>query len=198
MKKTFLLIMIITFHVNFALGFQIANKFFQTEAGELYKINSFHCDLNEFHYCMTLCGSTMSCEKIEPHCHSCAGTTWPLLKEIYTQLSVYYQSDFREIEIGEIVKYFGKINFVIFDSQDIYNYYKPVEGRTFSKDLESFCHGKEVKPLLVIELDEVNIPKELTMVLCQYSSGKTTGHRVYKKIPELGSVEDSPYDISLN
>ena len=186
MKGISFIFTVLFFSSSATYAFSIESHYVQTEKNEYLKMWSLKCESYESADCLFLCGSAEHCQKTEPYCLNCAGTTWPILKEIFTMLSANYQRSTKPMEKRDLLNYLQERNFVIFDSHDIFNYYKPIEGHIFLEQIESFCSGKEGQPLLVIQLDEVNIPQELSFILCQDGVDGTQGYWVQKKLPEIG------------
>lgn len=122
------------------------------------------CDQSSHGYCFELCQNPDFCSKQEPLCINCAGTTWGLLKSLFTEAYDLYALG-QPMSYQEIVETFKNKEIILINAMSIYNFYGPLRASPIQEALNILCEGREAT--LAIELSEHNIPKQVSFMICR-------------------------------
>ncbi|MBV2169501.1 MAG: hypothetical protein KUL82_12420 [Bdellovibrio sp.] len=189
----------ILFHSLFAGAFVVESGYLQQDDGQYIKATKVTCDGGTKQYCQALCQNGSSCQRIEPYCRNCAGTSSPLLRQLFTEISRFYKIKRELPDRAPLVQYLATEKYVLLDVKSVFNYYTPVGGESFLKELGALCGKQAETALLAVRLDQVNQPIELSYVLCRNNIGQTTAFEVEPRKPELGQQPlSTPLFFNLN
>lgn len=180
--------------VSPAFAFLVESGFVQQASGHYVKATKVTCDGNTGSLCFDLCKNTSQCQREEPYCRNCAGTSSPLLRQLFTQIARTYALNGEVTDIGTLIRFLADEKYVLLDLKSIFNYYTPVAGDSFAGDLRSFCGDAADSALLAVKLDQVHQPVELNYVLCRNEKNLTTAFEVHPRQPGFG---ERPLSIPL-
>lgn len=169
-----------------ASAFVIESKYTKNEVGQYVKITEVACSSESREDCYNLCQNESNCQRQEPYCRNCAGTTSPLLRQLFTEISRHYTLKSEIVSRDQLVRYMAVERFVLIDMKSIFNYYTPVGGDAFLKELRSFCGENVETTLLAVQLDNVHQPEKLSYVLCRDQSNQTVAYEAQPRLPEFG------------
>ncbi|WP_413580649.1 hypothetical protein [Bdellovibrio sp. HCB288] len=184
--KSFLFAAFVLFQTSSASAFVVESGYVQKLGGQYSKATKISCDASSSDYCRQICGDSKQCQRLEPFCRNCAGTTSPLLRQLFTELSRVFSIQTKLSDLRSLVNFLSGGRYVLLDLNSVFNYYTPVGGEAFQAELAQFCGASANQALLAVSLDEVNQPQKLNYVLCRDESGKTAAFDVAPRIPELG------------
>ncbi len=169
-----------------ASAFVIESKYTKNENGQYVKITEVTCSSESREDCYNLCQHESNCQRQEPYCRNCAGTTSPLLRQLFTEISRYFTLKSEIVLRDQLVRYMAAERFVLIDMKSIFNYYTPVGGDAFLKELRSFCGENVETTLLAVQLDNVHQPEKLSYVLCRDQNNQTVAYEAQPRLPEFG------------
>lgn len=169
--RSFILVILSLISIS-ASAFTVKSGYIQ-EAGQYLKATQITCDFATGAYCNMICGDSQQCVRKEPYCRNCAGTTSPLLRQLFTELSRLFEIKTQLSSMQSLAQFLATESYVMLDLNSVFNYYSPVGGEVFLSELRNFCGEQADNALLVVKLDPVHQPQSLNYVLCQGSDGKT-------------------------
>lgn len=169
-----------------AQAFKVESTYTQQESGRYVKVTRVTCDAPDGGSCLQLCQNQQVCERVEPYCRNCAGTTSPLLRQLFTEIAKVYKIKGALTDSSPLVNYLGNQLYTLLDVKSIFNYYTPIGADSFIEDLKSFCGDDASNSLLAVTLDEVHQPRELKYVLCRNQQNQTVAFEVEERRPDVG------------
>lgn len=200
MKKWMGVLLISVFLIaNQASAFLVESSYMKQAGGQYVKVTKVTCDTASSSDCQTLCQNPTTCQRPEPYCRNCAGTTSPLLRQLFTEISKSYAISQELNDRQMLVKYLATEKYVLLDIKSVFNYYTPVGGEAFGKELGFFCGDAAESALLAVKLDEVYQPMALSYVLCRNNIGQTSAFEVKPRQPGMGNRPlTAPLIFNLN
>ncbi|UXR65974.1 hypothetical protein EZJ49_06900 [Bdellovibrio bacteriovorus] len=199
MKKIFLYVSAFLLMGLSASAFVVETGYIQNNSGQYAKAVQVSCNAQTAPMCQDLCGNASSCQREEPFCRNCAGTTSPLLRQLFTEISRLYEIKGQLISPEPFVQFMKSQKYVLLDSKSVFNFYTPVGGEAFVKELVTICQGNSEETLLAVRLDTVNVPVELSYVLCREPGQSTRVHEVQLRRPDFGARPlKTPLIFNLN
>lgn len=199
MRKIFFYIAMILTIAAPAGAFVVQTGYIQSGSGQYAKAVRVACDTQTAPLCQKLCDSSTSCQREEPFCRNCAGTTSPLLRQLFTEISRLYEIKSQLSGAEPLIQFMKTEKYVLLDSKSVFNFYTPVGGEVFVRELVNICQGNSEETLLAVRLDTVNIPVELSYVLCREPGQSTRVHEVQLRQPGFGSRPlSTPLIFNLN
>ncbi|MBO9666298.1 MAG: hypothetical protein J7501_05745 [Bdellovibrio sp.] len=197
--KQWILTLIVMAQGAFAHAFVVESGFIQQASGQYVKSTSVTCDLKSAPQCRKLCQNPAVCVREEPYCRNCAGTTSPLLRQLFTELSRLYTIKNLVSDLSPLVQYMASQSYVLLGVDSVFNYYTPVGGDVFVNELKAFCGDSAPTAMLVVKLDPVHQPFELSYVLCRPTNGETVAFEVMPRQPTIGQrLLNTPIIFNLN
>ncbi|WP_413577646.1 hypothetical protein ACLVWU_04425 [Bdellovibrio sp. HCB290] len=184
--KHILFVTMILLGISNARAFTVESGYIQKLSGQYVKATKISCDASTGSYCQQICGEAGSCQRIEPYCRNCAGTTSPLLRQLFTELSRVFSIQQKVSDMQPLIGFLSGERYVLLDLNSIFNYYTPVGGEAFLNELTQFCGANANTALLAVSLDEVHQPQKLNYVLCRDNAGKTAAFDVSLRTPGMG------------
>ncbi len=198
MKQWILTLMMLAQGV-FAHAFTVESGYVQQPSGQYVKTTRVTCDVTSAPHCMTLCQNPTICIREEPYCRNCAGTTSPLLRQLFTELARLYTIKSSVTDLSSLIQYMASQSYVLLGVDSVFNYYTPIGGEAFVNDLKVFCGDSAPTAMLVVKLDPVHQPFELSYVLCRNDKGQTAAFEVMPRQPITGQRPLSiPIIFNLN
>lgn len=170
-----------------ASAFLVESGYLKQPGGQYAKVTKVTCDTASSMHCQSLCQNPTACQRPEPYCRNCAGTTSPLLRQLFTEISKTYAIKQEQNDRQVLVKYLGTEKYVLLDIKSVFNYYTPVGGEVFGNELRAFCGDAAETALLAVKLDEVHQPMALSYVLCRNNIGQTSAFEVQPRQPGMGN-----------
>lgn len=170
----------------FAQAFLVESTYIKQPGGQYAKMTKVTCDTASSGDCQSLCQNATACQRPEPYCRNCAGTTSPLLRQLFTEISRVYAISREVNDRKDLVRFLGTEKYVMLDLRSVFNYYSPVGGDAFTKELRFFCGETGENTLLAVKLDEVHQPVALSYVLCRNNVGQTSAFEVQPRQPGFG------------
>nr|BFD60477.1 hypothetical protein CKG001_25840 [Bdellovibrio sp. CKG001] len=184
---------------NQASAFLVESNYMKQPGGAYVKVTQVTCDTASSSYCQSLCRNPTACQRPEPYCRNCAGTTSPLLRQLFTEISKSYAISQELNDRQTLVKFLGMEKYVLLDIKSVFNYYTAVGGEAFVNELRTFCGDAAETALLAVKLDEVHQPMALSYVLCRNNIGQTSALEVKPRVPGIGSRPlTAPLIFNLN
>lgn len=182
-----------------ASAFMIESGYVQQENGQYVKATKVTCDTMTASSCQDLCQNQSTCQRVEPFCRNCGGTTSPLLRQLFTEISRIYSIKHELQDRSVLVRYLANEKYVLLDIKSVFNYYTPIGGEAFYNEMQAFCQASTDTALLAVRLDQVHQPTELSYVLCRNNLGYTTAFEVQPRQPEFGQRPlSTPLIFKLN
>ncbi|AHZ85411.1 hypothetical protein EP01_10735 [Bdellovibrio bacteriovorus] len=182
-----------------ASAFLVESGYVKQPGGQYVKMTKISCETATSSHCQSLCQNPTACQRPEPYCRNCAGTTSPLLRQLFTEISKTYAISQELNDRQVLVKYLGTERYVLLDIKSVFNYYTPVGGEAFAKELGAFCGDSAESALLAVKLDEVHQPMALSYVLCRNNAGQTSAFEVQPRQPGIGNRPlSAPIIFKLN
>ncbi|WP_413560316.1 hypothetical protein [Bdellovibrio sp. HCB209] len=163
-------------------AFNVQSGYIQ-EGSQYVKATQITCDFTTGAYCNTICGDSAKCVRKEPYCRNCAGTTSPLLRQLFTELSRLFEVKNQLTSLQPLAHFLAAESYVMLDLNSVFNYYSPVGGEVFLNELRGFCGDQADTALLVVKLDPVHQPQSLNYVLCKNAEGKTLAFEAGSRQP---------------
>lgn len=179
-----------------AWAMKIESGYTQTITGQYVKATKITCDEASASFCTQVCGDPVQCERREPYCRNCAGTSSPLLRQLFTELSRLYEIKAQMADLNPLAQFLARETYVLLDLNSVFNYYTPVGGELFLNELRSFCGDQADTAQLAVRLDEVNQPASLNYVLCKDAAGQTAAFEVAPRTP--GTQQHLKTEIFFN
>jgi hypothetical protein len=181
-----------------AWALKIESEYIQTITGQYVKTSKVSCDESSASYCLQICNSPVQCQRREPYCRNCAGTSSPLLRQLFTELSHLYTMKAQLTELSPLVKFLAEEDYVLLDLNSVFNYYTPVGGEPFLNELRGFCGDQADTALLAVRLDEVHQPISLNYILCRDGVGQTAAFEVAPRTPGIQQQLKTEIFFNLN
>lgn len=169
-----------------AQALTIESGYIQDASGSYLKATKILCENEERSSCLSICENESFCQRVEPFCRNCAGTSSHLMRQLFTDISRLYKVKGELQNPGELVQYLAAEKYVLLDFKSIFNYYTPLGSDEFLADLQSFCGVDAQNALLAVSLDSVNQPFQLKYVLCRNPQNRTLAFEVESRHPEVG------------
>lgn len=200
--KTWLTVFLAVVCCQFIVGpsaqaFLVESGYIKLSTGQYAKATKVVCDGNEKAACQEICKKDSSCQRVEPFCRNCAGTTSALLRQLFTEISKLYKVKGEIKDRTALLQYLSKEQYVLIDVKSVFNYYTPVGDEEFLQDLHSFCGSDAGNSLLAVTLDSVNQPRELKYVLCKNQRNQTTAFEVEDRHARVGGRQPLATPIIL-
>jgi hypothetical protein len=170
---------------NPAMALSISSRYNINSAGAYYKEVQIQCAVGEEILCQQLCAKDTDCNRIEPYCLNCAGTSSLLLRTLFTQIALTYKPTTIEIPTLDFVNYMATQNYILLGANSVYNFYRPVNSPELLQSLLSFCPAGDEEALLAVDLDAENEPAKLSFVICKASDGISRAFQVDFNHPEI-------------
>lgn len=183
MKSFRILVLILTqVAVSAAMAISIDGKFDQNN-GAVIRTWILTCEIEASEFCVQICGKTDSCEKPEPLCRNCIGTSSQFLRLLFTQLERIYIPSNEALSLVEVANYLRERSFIFVESESIYNFYGPLRAPELIAKMKMFCPAPNdnIRPLFVVELDEVSQPVGAKFALCRGESGTLGAYQINKR-----------------
>lgn len=185
--------------VSSAKAFVVETGYASEPSGQYVKVVRVSCDAQSAPMCQLLCNDSSSCQREEPFCRNCAGTSSHLLRQLFTEISRLYVIDGQLPSPEIFVHYMRTQKYVLLDSKSVFNFYTPVGGEVFVNELANICQGHSVETLLAVRLDQMNVPVDLSYVLCREAGLATRVHEVRLRQPGIGTrALKTPIIFNLN
>lgn len=182
-----------------AQAFLVESSYAKQPGGQYAKVTKVTCDTASSADCQSLCQNATACQRPEPYCRNCAGTASSLLRQLFTEISRVYTISREVTDRKDLVRYLGMEKYVMLDLKSVFNYYTPVGGEAFTKELRFFCGEAVDTALLAVKLDEVHQPAALSYVLCRNNLGQTSAFEVQPRQPGFGQRPlNAPLIFKLN
>ncbi|QDK44490.1 hypothetical protein DOM22_04615 [Bdellovibrio sp. ZAP7] len=197
MKAIVLGLLLVVSSVN-AWALKIESEYIQTITGQYVKTTKVSCDEASANHCTQICNNPILCQRREPYCRNCAGTSSPLLRQLFTELSHLYTVKSQLTELSPLVKFLAEEDYVLLDLNSVFNYYTPVGGEPFLNELVNFCGDRADSALLVVRLDEVHQPASLNYILCPDGAGQTAAFEVAPRTPGIQQQLKTEIFFNLN
>ncbi|QLY26312.1 hypothetical protein [Bdellovibrio sp. KM01] len=197
MKAIVLGLLLVVSSVN-AWALKIESEYIQTITGQYVKTTKVSCDESSANHCTQICNNPILCQRREPYCRNCAGTSSPLLRQLFTELSHLYTVKSQLTELSPLVKFLAEEDYVLLDLNSVFNYYTPVGGEPFLNELRNFCGDRADSALLAVRLDEVHQPASLDFILCPDGSGQTSAFEVAPRTPGIQQQLKTEIFFNLN
>jgi hypothetical protein len=182
MKSIVLGLLLLVSSLN-AWALKIESGYTQTLTGQYVKATKITCDEASANFCTQVCNDPVQCQRREPYCRNCAGTSSPLLRQLFTELSRLYTIKSQVTDMNPLAHFLAQEPYVLLDLNSVFNYYTPVGGDLFLNELRQFCGDQADSALLAVRLDEVNQPATLNYVLCKDGAGQTAAFEVAPRTP---------------
>jgi hypothetical protein len=154
--------------------------------GAYYKEITIQCAAGEESLCQEMCKSDTVCERVEPYCLNCAGTSSLFLRQLFTQIGENYKATSTEIPAADFAHYLANERYVLLGANSAYNYYTPVNSGDLIKSLLALCPVGDEEALLAVALDEEYEPTKLSFVICKATDGTSKAYQVELNRPEVG------------
>ncbi|UYL07323.1 hypothetical protein B9G69_009720 [Bdellovibrio sp. SKB1291214] len=196
--KNILLGLVLSFSSLNAGAFTVESTYDQILTGQYVKTTKVSCQETTANYCTQICNNPVQCVRREPYCRNCAGTSSPLLRQLFTELSRLYAIQAPMLELSPLIHFLAHQNYVLLDLNSVFNYYTPVGGELFLNELRSFCADQADTALLVVKLDEVHQPASLNYVLCKNPMGQTAAFEVAPRTPGIQQQLKTEIFFNLN
>lgn len=199
MKKIFCLVLIAMMVLgSLARAFVVESAYRQNQTGAYVKEVVVRCEASEQNDCYTICGANDQCRRKEPYCLNCAGTTSPLLRQLFTEIAKLYKTTSTPMNKDHLVRYLANETYVLLGAKSIFNYYRPVDSAEFMADLAKLCPSASEDPLLAVGLNSENQPTKLNFILCRPQGGASVAFEVQPRTPEIGvNSLSTPIDFKL-
>lgn len=199
MKTVFQIFSILMLLSVSAKAFVVETGYASEPYGQYVKVVRVSCDAQTAPMCQLLCNDGASCQREEPFCRNCAGTSSHLLRQLFTEISRLYVIDAQLPSPEIFVHYMRTQKYVLLDSKSVFNFYTPVGGEGFVNELSNICQGNSVETLLAVRLDQMNMPVDLSYVLCRQAGQTTRVHEVRLRQPGIGTrALKTPIIFNLN
>lgn len=138
------------------------------------KVNKISCNEDEY-ICQDICDSD-SCEIEENYCRSCIGND-PYITSIFSTLGLTFQNTNQRVSNNEIYNFIKDNRFISITSKSVYNNIDSYDSPVLQQRFQSLCPEYTAYPILLLELEEGNIPGNLKYVVCQ-SHGEAVTYRM--------------------
>lgn len=197
MKSVLLGVLLLVSSSN-VLAMKIESGYTQTITGQYVKSTKITCDEASANFCTQVCNDPVQCERREPYCRNCAGTSSPLLRQLFTELSRLYEIKSQMADLNPLAQFLSRETYVLLDLNSVFNYYTPVGGELFLNELRNFCGDQAHTAQLAVRLDEVNQPASLNFVLCKDATGQTAAFEVVPRTPGIQQHLNTEIFFNLN
>ena len=193
LQKVFNILVCMTLSAN-AWALSVSSRYNKNPQGAYYKEVTIQCADGEEQLCQTMCKSDTVCQRVEPYCLNCAGTTSMLLRQLFTQLGQNYKATDIEIPAVDFANYLASERYVLLGANSAYNYYTPANSGDLIKSLLALCPAGDEEALLAVALDEEYEPSKLSFVICKATDGTSKAYQVELNRPEVG---DKPLRLKV-
>jgi hypothetical protein len=197
--KALVYLVLVWLTASLAQAFTVESGYIQQPSGQYVKATKITCDAKTSIHCSKICSSSSSCQRVEPYCRNCAGTTSPLMRQLFTELSKYFEIKEQLLDLNLLVQYLASEQYVLLDMNSVFNYYTPLGSEAIVQELRAFCGETASSALLAVKLDKVFQPAELNYVLCHDNRGDTVAFKVAPRQPGVGHRPlNTPLVFKLN
>jgi hypothetical protein len=169
-------------------AFIVSGGFKKMPQGYFSRMTKVNCSTDEYLLCQLLCDQDAECEREEPFCRNCGGTSSTLLRELFTEISKLYKIKDTHPNRFDLVQFLKTEVYVLLDLKSIYDYYNSADSKFFTEELRKFCGTNTETAQLAIVLDSVNQPQELRYVLCQDVQNQTIALEVESRYRGMGPI----------
>lgn len=163
---------------SYSYGFRISVDT-QKDLNQVYtRTLNITCANGEENLCYTLCNHQRLCQREEPLCLNCAGTTSELMRVIFTQLTSLYEVAPTPVKKTDLFNYIDQDRLVILDSQSLFNFYTNISKNASGPLFLSLCPAQTVKAFIGLQLDENGFPEHPSFLICESPLGQQTISRL--------------------
>lgn len=180
MNKLFIFFSVIIsfFSTSNSYGFRISVDT-QKDSRQVYtRTLNVTCANGEETLCHTLCNNQRLCQRDEPLCLNCAGTTSELMRVIFTQITSLYEVSPSAVTKADLLNTIDQDRLVILDSQSIFNFYTNISKNASGPLFLSLCPTQTTKAFIGLRLDENGFPEHPSFLICESPLGQQTISRL--------------------
>lgn len=176
MKKFMTFILVSMLQVSApAWAFQLQTRL---TSGPIEQQVSISCAADEASQCQSLCGDAKNCSRQEPICRNCLGTSSNFMRLLFTKLNQVYSPTQVSVSAQEVLAYLAGANYILVEPKSIYNYYSALQSLDFEKAMKDLCPTQLGRPVLAVQLDQVNQPVDVSFVICRDEKLNVSAYRV--------------------
>jgi hypothetical protein len=132
--------------------------------------------------CKQLCANAKQCKFPAPLCRNCYGTSSNLLRELFTDIPHNFIGTGVESSIANLLGILKTNRYALINNESAFNYYAPLQSPEFLSGMRSLCpesdYATTANPLLLVSLDEENLPQNLQYVICRDGQGNDAAYGV--------------------
>ncbi|MFP5519452.1 MAG: hypothetical protein ACLGGX_06080 [Bdellovibrionia bacterium] len=179
-----------------AQALNLSAKLEQNESGSYQRMLKLTCESQEAQVCQQLCQHDSECTGAEPLCLNCAGTTWGLLKTLFTDVEKVYEAG-AKFSLATLVEGLKAQKFVFLDSGSIYNYYGPSYSATMQSKINSLCPNSQQEAIMGVRLNASRIPEKIEFLVCKTPGESDLFLSIKERILKAQSLEPNSGTLTI-
>ncbi|MES2768051.1 MAG: hypothetical protein V4596_02810 [Bdellovibrionota bacterium] len=175
-------LILITFLISLkAFAVKIEYTTYENAQAEYVNITKILCSPTEENICLQICEDKSFCIKEEGLCTNCAGSNDFFMRLLFTRAKDNFVVTNQVLDQSQMLGYLTEQRYVLATYKSVYNFYKAWGSEEVKNDFASFCPPQDTDPILIINLNEKNQPREVAGVICSDKKGQSYVRTVQDK-----------------